>query len=263
MRLSGVFFFLLFVTAAWAQLAVQGPQSVYEGQNVGAIDLIGNPHRDMEPLRPLVVQKAGEPYSQAKVEASIASLEQTGQFPKVQVNVVPDPSGLRLNFLLEPAYYLGMIDFPGAGKPFSYTRLLQVVNLPDEDPYDKARITLAQEALQKFLQRNGYFQATIQTDSQIDDDHLSVNLSFSVKLGKLARVANVSFQGPDSREDARLQHSIRSLRARFSGGLLKPGKPYTPERIAAATTLIRRPLSQQRHLASHIQENPPQYHHDK
>jgi outer membrane protein insertion porin family len=259
MRLSGVFSFLLFVTAAWAQLAVQGPQSVYEGQNVGAIDLIGNPHRDMEPLRPLVVQKAGEPYSQAKVQASIAALEHTGQFPKVEVNVVPDPSGLRLNFLLEPAYYLGSIDFPVAGKLFSYTRLLQVVNLPDEDPYDKARVVLAQEALQKFLQHNGYLQATIQTDSQIDDDHQLVNLSFSVKLGKRARVATVSFQGPDATEDARLLHSIRSLRARFSGGLLKPGKPYTPERIAAATTLIRRTLSQQRHLASHVQENPPQY----
>jgi outer membrane protein insertion porin family len=263
MRLSGVFSFLLFVTAAWAQLAVQGPQSVYEGQNVGAIDLIGNPHRDMEPLRPLVVQKADEPYSQAKVQASIAALEHTGQFPKVEVNVVPDPSGLRLNFLLEPAYYLGIIDFPVAGKLFSYTRLLQVVNLLDEDPYDKARVVLAQEALQKFLQRNGYFQATIQTDSQIDDDHQLVNLSFSVKLGKLARVANVAFQGPDASEDARLLHSVRSLRARFSGGLLKPGKPYTPERIAAATTLIRRTLSQQRHLASHVQENPPQYHPEK
>src|ERR1700722_14253860 len=259
MRLSGVFFFL-FVTAAWAQLAVQGPKSVYEGQTTGAIDLIGNPHRDLEPFRSLIVQKAGEPYSQAGVEASIAVLEHTGQFPKVQVNVVPDPSGLRLNFLLEPAYYLGIINFPGAAKVFSYTRLLQVVNLPDEDPYDQARVVLAHQSLQRFLQHNGYFQAMIQTDSKIDDDHQLVNLTFSVKLGKLARVANISFQGPDAREDARLLHSIRSLRARFSGGLLKPGKPYTPERIAAATTLIRKTLSQQGHLASHVQQIPPQYH---
>jgi outer membrane protein assembly factor BamA len=259
MRLSGVLFFFLYATLSWAQLAVQGPQSVYEGQNVGAIDLIGNPHRDLEPLRPLVAQKAGEPYSQDKVQASIVALEHAGQFPKVQVNVVPDPSGLRLNFLLEPAYYLGIINFPGATKVFSYTRLLQVVNLPDEDPYDKARVALAQEALQKFLQHSGYFQATVQTDSQIDDAHQLVSLTFSVKLGKLARVASVNLQGPDATEDAHLLHSIHSLQARFSGGLLKPGKPYTPERIAAATALIRRTLSRQRYLASHVQEVPPQY----
>jgi outer membrane protein assembly factor BamA len=259
MRLSG-FCIFLFATATWAQLAVQGPQPLYNGQPVSAIDLVGNPHRDMEPLRPLVVQKAGQPYSQSDVEASIAALERTGMFPKVQVTVVPDPSGLRLNFLLEPAYYLGMVNFPGAVKAFSYTRLLQVANLPDEDPYDKARVAVAQQALQDFLRHNGYFQATIQTDSHIDDEHQIVHLNFTVTLGKRARVAGVSLQGPEGAENARLLKSIRSLRARFTGGLLKKGKPYTQERVTAATTLIRRTLSQQHRLASHVEENPPQYH---
>src|SRR6202035_291106 len=51
----------------------------------------------------------------------------------------------------------------------------------------------------------------------------------------------------------------RTLRARLTGGLLKSGKPYTPERIKAATTLIKGKLSQQHRLASSVQENPPQY----
>jgi outer membrane protein insertion porin family len=263
-RLSGVFLFLLFAelfaAAAGAQVAVLSPQSAYEGQNVAAVDLIANPHRDVESLRTLIEQKAGQPYSQANVDASIAALERTGQFPKVQVNVVPDLSGLRLNFLLEPAYFLGMINFPGAVKVFSYTRLLQVVNLPDEDPYDKSQVAVAEEALQDFLHRNGYFQSTIQSDSQIDDARHLVNVSFSVNLGKRARVADVSFQGPDSGENATLLRSIRSLRARFTGGFLKPGTAYTRERIKAATALIHRTLSQQHRLASHVEENPPQYH---
>ena len=259
MQVSGVFF-LLFATAAVAQVAVQSPQSAYEGQNVAAIDLIANPHRDVEPLRPLVVQKAGQPYSQANVEASITALERTGQFPKVQVNVVPDLSGLRLNFLLEPAYFLGMINFPGAVKVFAYTRLLQVVNLPDEDPYDKSQVAVAENALQDFLHSDGYFQATVHSDYEIDDAHQLVNVSFSVNLGKQARVGEVSFQSPDAGENAALLRAIRSLRARFSGGLLKPGKAYTRERMKAATALIHRTLSQQHRLASRVQENPPQYH---
>src|SRR5437762_6088414 len=160
---------LLFAAAALGQVAVQGPQSVYEGQHVAEIDLVANPHRDVEPLRRLLVQVQGQPYSQTKVEASIKALEGTGQFPKVQVNVVPDPAGLRLNFLLEPAYFLGIIDFPGATNQFTYTRLLQVVDLPDEDPFVKARMGIADQTLQEFLRRNGFFQATIHTDSPIDD----------------------------------------------------------------------------------------------
>ena len=259
MRLCSVFVFLL-VPVAWGQLALQGPQPVYDGQIVVAIDLIGNPHRELEPYRQLVVQKAGQPYSQEKVQSSVAALEHTGQFPKVEVTVVPDASGLRLNFLLEPAYYLGMINFPGATKVFPYIRLLQVAILADEDPYDKDRVSLAQETLQKFLQHNGYFQATVQTDSIIDDAHQLVNVAFDINLGQQARVASVTIEGTNATEDAHLQHSLRSLRARFSGGLLKPGKPYTPERIKEATAIMRRTLSRQRHLASHVEEKPPQYH---
>jgi outer membrane protein insertion porin family len=259
MRSSGLFL-LVFVAAAWAQLSTLGPQAVYEGQSVVAVDLIANPHRDVEPLRPLLTQKEGEPYSQANVEETIAALQQKGGFPKVTVTVLPEPSGLRLNFLLEPAYYLGIVAFPGVTKVFSYTRLLQVVNLPDEDPYDRARIPLAETALRNFLQRNGYFQAKIQTKSEIDDAHQLVNVSFIVELGKQARIGTVDMQGPDGSESSRLLHAVRSLRARFSGGLLKSGKPYTPERISAATVLIKRMLSQQRHLASSVQQNPPQYH---
>jgi len=262
MRRLPAFCVFFLTAAAWAQLAVQGPQPLYNGQPVSAIDLICNPHRDMEPLRGLVVQKAGAPYSQADVEASIAALERTGLFPKVQVTVIPDPSGLRLNFLLEPAYYLGMVNFPGAIKAFSYTRLLQVVNLPDEDPYDKARIAVAQQALQDFLRHNGYFQASISTDSQIDDPHQLVHVSFSVSLGKRARIANVSLQGPEGAENARLVHSLRSLRARFTGSLLKKNKPYTAERVTAATARLKKTLSKQHRLASHVEENPPQYHED-
>jgi outer membrane protein assembly factor BamA len=259
MRYSGLFL-LLFAFAAWAQVATLGPQSVYEGQSVVAVDLIANPHRDVEPLRPLLVQKEHQPYSQANVEASIAALEQKGGFPKVSVNVLPEPDGLRLNFLLEPAYYIGIVDFPGVVKVFSYTRLLQVVNLPDEEPYDRARIPVSETALQNFLQRNGYFQAKIQTKSEIDDAHQLVNVSFSVEMGKQARIGRVDVQGPDGPESSRLLRAVRSLRARFSGGLLKLGKPYTPERISAATVLIKRMLTQQRHLASSVQQNPPQYH---
>jgi len=250
---------LLFPVAIFAQLAVQTPQPVYEGQTVSAIDLIGNPHRDVDVLRPLVEQKAGEPYSQSKVEASIAALERTGQFPSVQVNVVPDSAGLRLNFLLEPAYYLGIVNFPGAAKIFSYTQLLQVADLHEEDPYDKSRVSISEKNLADFVRRNGYFQAAVHSSSEIDDAHQLASLTFSVNLGKQAKIATIALQGTKAAETSQLLHVVRTLRARLTGALLKPGKAYTPERIKAATSLIKRTLAQQHRLASSVQENPPQY----
>src|SRR5262249_25603532 len=84
-----------------------------------------------------------------------------------RVTVVREVSGLRINCLLEPAYYLGMLKFPGAERLFPYTRLLQATNLSDEDPYDASRVPIAENDLREFLHRNGYFQASVHADSAI------------------------------------------------------------------------------------------------
>lgn len=241
------------------QLAPRGPQKLYDGQNVSWVSLVANPHRDLKPLFAVVKQKAGTPYSQQKIDESAAALKEAGQFPEVNVQVVPDINGLRVAFLLEPAYYLGVVDFPGAEKQFTYTRLLQVVDLSDEDPYDPTRIPVAEGALQTFLQNNGFFQAKVHAEPHIDDAHQLVSVSFVVDMRKRAKIAAVNIEGTNQVETARLEHSMRSLRARLTGGLLKPGKTYTRQRITNATSLMKKTLSHERRLASSIQENPPQF----
>jgi outer membrane protein insertion porin family len=255
-----VWFELLAICFATSQLAPREPQAAYEGQNVSSVSLVANPHRDLDPLRGVLTQKAEEPYSQKKIDESREALQQAGHFDKVQIEVVPEIHGLQVNFILEPAWYLGVLDFPGATKNFSYTRLLQVVNLQDEDPYDPARIATAANELLQFLKSNGYFLSTVHAETQIDDDHQIVNVKFVVNLGKQARIGSVTVEGPSEPEAAHLVRSLRSPRARLSGGQLKSGKPYSAPRIDAATALMKKALAGQRRLASHIQQNPPEFH---
>src|ERR1700736_2415773 len=100
-----VFFFFWFTAATpYAQRSYQGPQAAYQGETVTAVDLVANPHVNVKPFRALVTQKPGEPYSEQDVQASVAALEKTGKFGKVNVNVTPETRGLRLSFILEPAY---------------------------------------------------------------------------------------------------------------------------------------------------------------
>src|SRR5580692_8073319 len=259
MRLSVLGLFLFGASTAFAQIGPQAPQAAYEGQNVSAVSLIANPHRNLQPLISVVTQKADTPYSQEKISASAQALKQAGSFPKVEVRVVPELTGLHVNFLLEPAYYLGIVEFPGIAKYFSYTRLLQVANVSDEDPYDPARIPLAETALLTFLRKNGYFQATVHAEVAIDDAHQLVSVSFGGEAGKQAKISSVSIEGPDTAEAERLIHNLKSLRARLSGGLLKPGKAYGPARISQATALLKRALTKQSRLAASIHEKPPAY----
>ena len=254
---------LLSPVCGWAQtegpIPTQDPR-VYEGQTVTAIDLVANPHRDTEPLRSVITQKIGQPYSHDKIAESVLALEKAGKFPKVTAQVIPDPSGLRVSFILEPAYRVGIVDFSVFSRRFAYTRLQQVANLSDEEPYNPARLPTAETALLDFLHHNGYFQAEVHATGAIDDPNQLVNVTFMGRLGKQARIGNVNIEGPPSQDSARLLHTVRTIRARLTGALLKSGKSYTPDRIKAATKLLKRSLAKEQRLASKVHENQPIYH---
>src|SRR5207237_6476260 len=101
-------------------------------------------------------------------------------------NANADTAGCLVSFVLEPAFYIGVLQFPGAVKAFTYTRLLQVANLPDENLYDKAQIPKSEAALLKFFEDNGYFRATVQEDTQLNEQNQLANISFNVNLVKQA-----------------------------------------------------------------------------
>jgi len=235
-------------------------QVSYDGQIVSSISVIADPHLDVEKLKPLISQKVGQPYSQTEVESSIEALRGAGNFTKVTIDGDPEPAGLRLSFILEPAYYVGVVNFPGATKVFSYTRLLQVINFEDQQPYDKSTMPGQESQLLTFFRSNGFFVAKVHSDAQLDDNHRIANPVFYVDLGKRARIGKIDIQGPAPDESARLLHSVQGLRARVTGGFLKSGKSYSAERIKAATTVLKAYLAKQHYLANRLSFNPPQYH---
>src|SRR5215470_4664587 len=91
-------FIALWVTAFSQTKESVGKQPSYDGQKVGSVDLVANPRIDIEQYRPLIMQNAGEPYSSQKVQATVKALEDTQAFSKVELQVKPDPDGLKLTF---------------------------------------------------------------------------------------------------------------------------------------------------------------------
>lgn len=244
------------------QQATQSSKVSYEGQQVAAVDLVANPNISLDSLRPLVQQRTGEAYSTSKIESTISALKQTGRFSKVELDVKPDPGGLHLTFTLEPALYFGVFQFPGATKTFTYTRLLQVIDIPNQTPYSQGLVSKAGDALLQFFTAAGYFHAQIQPEPQFDENHMLASVVFHVNLGKRAKVGSVEVRGPEPSEANRLLHAARSLRATARGASLKRGKSYSPKRIDSAIALMKRELANQHRLASKVHADQPHYHAD-
>ena len=234
----------------------------YEGQKVASVELLANPKISVESLRPFVRQRAGEPYSNSNVADTISALQGTGRFSKIDVDVKPDPGGLSVTFILEPALYFGIFDFPGATKSFSYTRLLQVVDIPNRTPYKEELVSKAEDNLRQFFVSSGFFQAQVQAQSQFAEAQMLANVVFRVDLGKRAKLGNLEIQGVEPGEADRLRRRTRSLWATATGDSLSPGKPYTAKRIDSGVKRMKRDLAKQNHLASKVRLDHPDYHKD-
>lgn len=224
----------------------------YEGEKVTAIDLASEPEADVDYLRALLLQQVGQPYSNTKVQQSIAAMMATGEFSSVRVQVSPENGGLRLLFVLEPAYYLGLVQFPGAVPPLSYTRLLQVVTFSEGSPFLKRQMNDATGAMKTFLARSGYFAATVKPRTEIDKEHKLVNPIFEITLNRRAKIGSIDFEGLSEAEVDEERASLRSFWTHFKKGRLTNGTTFTQERIQAAIDRIRNTLGTQNRLAQEI-----------
>jgi len=224
----------------------------YEGQPVSSIEVAGQPGLNQQEIRSLLQQKQGEPFLQAKVDASAAALKQTGRFEDVQVQIVPDIKGVRVLLVVQPGIYFGMYRFPGAVEHFAYSQLLQIANYPPEGPYTPSDVATAQAALIRFLQRNGYFQAQVKPSLQTDAAHGLVNVDFHTTLGKKAKFGNVTMEGASPAETTHLQGVLKSVLARLRGSAVRPGKTYSLKTVTNATQYLERALTKEDRLGATV-----------
>lgn len=224
----------------------------YEGQNVASVELAGQPDLDTKALLRLLAQHADEPFARAKVDESVASLQRTGKFQAVDLEIRPEAEGIRVLFVLQPAVYFGVYEFPGALKPFAYSRLLQVADYPPRGAYTSVDVGKAQHALETFFRRTGYFQAEVQPEVQVDRVHGLANVIFHTTLGRRAKFGEVVITGPTPQETARLQKVLRSWTARLRSSAIRPGKTYSLKRLQNATRYLENELMKQDRLGGTV-----------
>ncbi|HLK33348.1 MAG TPA: POTRA domain-containing protein [Terriglobales bacterium] len=224
----------------------------YEGQNVTSVELAGRPGLNPAPFESLLAQRPGQPFSRAKVDQSIAALKRTGKFENVQLQVRPEPGGVRVLLVLQPATYFGIYEFPGALGHFAFARLLQVTNYPPRGVYTPVDVQNAQNNLQRYFRRSGYFLATVETSLEPHPQFGISDVIFHVNLGRRAKFGNVIITGTTPQESNFLRGKVHSILARLRGSAIRPGKTYKLKTLQNASRYIESALNGQGHLAAKV-----------
>jgi len=223
----------------------------YEGQNVVAMEIAGQPSLKTSELAPLFVQHAGQPFTIKKVDATVSALKKTGKFKQVRLQVTPEAKGVRVLLVLEPAVYFGVFKFPGAER-FSYARLVQVTSYPPEAAYNAYDIREARQGLLTFLEHEGYFEAKVWAETKVDPSDKIANVIFHVTLGRHSKFGQVKLSGVTPAEQAKLRGKLHSLWARLRGSAIRPGKTYHLRTVNRARNYLRGELSGQGWLAAEV-----------
>jgi outer membrane protein assembly factor BamA len=233
----------------------------YEGQPVTTVEIAGRPDLKVDQFAANLAQQTGQSFDKQKVESTAAALKTAGKFQNVRVLVDPEANGLRVLFVIEPAVYYGMFQFPGAER-FPYSRLVQVANYTSQAPYNATEVEQDRRSLVRFYQETGYFQAQVTTQLQIDAQHQIVNVLFHADLGRKAKFGIIDIAGLPVPDASDLQRHLTSLLARARGAAIHNGKSYNRSTLNKASNYIQSRLAKEGFLAAQVKLQGVEYHAD-
>lgn len=235
--------------------------SSYEGQTVTRVEIAGRPDLDFSQIAPLITQHGSEPFSADKVQQSLQAIKASGKCKEVQLQLAPDARGVRVIFVLEPAVYIGMFEFPGA-QSFAYSRLVQVSNYQAQSPYSAEDVKRDQQSLVRFFRQEGYFQVTVDPEVKLDSDRDVANIIFHVDLKHRAKFGSIVIAGVTPQESAKFNHDLQTFWARVHGAAIRRGKTFHNTTVNRAGTYLQGRLAKRGRLAADVKLSGAEYHAD-
>ena len=233
--------------------------SSYKGQTVTSINIAGRPDLKADDFTSKFAQRAGEPFDKQKIDNTVAAIKAAGNFKNVRIQVEPEAQGLSVTFVIEPAFYYGTFQFPGAER-FTYSRLVQVANYVSPAPYNATEIEHDRQSLERFFQQTGYFQAQVTTELKIESEHPIVNVLFRSILGRKAKFGVINIAGLPPAESSDLGRCLTSLIARARGAAIRKGKTYNRATLNRAKNYLQSRLQTEGFLAAQVKLEGAEYH---
>jgi len=227
---------------------ISGGLNSLQGVKVALVQVTGSGVVRLEKLLPLLPQKAGEPLDKYKVRQSVQMLYNTGRFARIQVEAQRSSNNeLVLTFVAQENYFFGSILSEGSQAHPTDNQLVNAskLNLGEQCTDDKIKIGI--EGMQRTLQENGYYQATITPSYELDSPNQQVKVQFVVTRGKLARVGTIEVTGSPgfSKEEiyniAKVHPGNQVTLAHLTRALQRLRKKYQKnDRLEAQVTLTKR-----------------------
>ena len=163
---------------------------------VTGIDLV-SPHRlPEERVRAAIGPLVGRPRLRGEIRDSVARLWALGLFSDVRVEEVAEAGGVRLRYRLARRPYVGAVDFRGELE-LDVGVIAEASGLTPGTGAEAERLEAAKRRLLELYEREGFLQARVTVESDVDPATNAHDLVVRIHAGERARVSGVRVLGAD------------------------------------------------------------------
>lgn len=225
------------------------PPSAYEGKRIAKIQF-DPPVQPLaqEDLSRVLSLKPGEPLHLADVRSAIKRLYETGEYSNIEAETQPATDGLTLVFRTTDQWFVGPVEVHGkVNLPPNHGQLANASRLDLGAPFTDDEVQTAVTGMQRLLQRNGLYHATVTPNVERDPVHQQVAITFQVKAGKRARITAPVITG-----DTRIPAEDVAKATKYKGILFFPWKPATQENVQSGLRNVRRRYQKKDRLTADV-----------
>lgn len=188
--------------------------SQLEGQNVVEVRVLSESGEVLVKDIPELPLIAGHPYDAEAVRASLRKLYATGDYSDLRAEAAKVSGGLRVDFVAQQNYFIGVIHIVGLIDPPSDSAAYSSVRLPVGTEFRESDLSDALIRLDELMAQEGFYQAKVTVERATDAPTRRMNLTFHVTPGKRARLGAITLKNMTAYPDAEI----------LSRAKLKPGQ---------------------------------------
>ena len=237
--------------SASSDVPLAGSLNSLQGMKIAQIQVNSPAVEKPDALLAILPQKANEPLDKYKVRQSVQALYNTGRFAEIQVEARKNSSGeLVLSFDTRENYFFGSLTADGLQSHPSDSQLINASKLNLGEQYTEEKINAGIQSMQRTLQDNGYYQATIRPNYEWDSANQQVKVRFAVELGKPARIGVINVGGSPG-------YSAEEIRKIAK---LSSGNKVTADRLTRALQRLRKRYQKKERLEAQVVLTERQYH---
>lgn len=193
-----------------------------------------------------------KPFSERRLREAIREIKEAYQakgYPKARIKLAQklidfNRNRIDLFFEVNEGPHV-VITFTGI-EHISKRDLMRAITIMREGSTDEFEIEASIEALSKYFVARGYPEASITSQSDVQDDG-TVVITFNIDRGKEQRIRFLSFEGNRDVDDKKLSFAMKNTQMGFG----KRGA-YLPDDVAADNTAISKALAKEGYLRPEI-----------